>query len=274
MSPVKDDRIFRSTRIVAALVVPFLVVAFVILFFTPQSSADRFAWAIQPSMTAAFMGAGYLGGSWLFIQTVRGRQWHCVAPGFLPVTAFTIMMLLATVVHWDRFDPSHVPFLIWLVLYVVTPILVPVVWWRNRVTDPHTLEPDDLAVLPVARWTLSLLGVGLLLFAAVTVVSPSIAIKLWPWTLTPLTARILAGWFALLGVGGLVIGREARWSGWTVGLQAIAIWHVLVLVAAVIYRQDFPGGLMNWYLVSVAIVLLGMAALYAVMESRRRVAPA
>jgi hypothetical protein len=274
MKPAKDDRIFRSTRVVAALVVPFLVTAFVILFFTPQTSADRFAWAIQPSMTAAFMGAGYLGGSWLFIQTVFGRQWHRVAPGFPAVTAFTIAMLLATVVHWDRFDPGHLPFLIWLVLYVITPVLIPVIWWRNRVTDPHVLEPGDLEVLPAARWGLGVLGAGLLAFAVITFIIPTVAIDLWPWALSPLTARILAGWFALLGVGGLVIARESRWSGWTVGLQAIAIWHILVLAAAAIYRADFPGGLLNWYILSVAAVLMGMALLYATMERRRRALPA
>lgn len=273
MNTVKDDRIFRSTRVVAALVVPFLVLAFIILFFMPQTSADRFAWAIQPSMTAAFMGAGYLGGSWLFIQTVRGRQWHRVAPGFPAVTAFTIAMLLATVVHWDRFDPGHPPFLIWLILYAITPILVPIVWWRNRVTDPHSPEPGDLVVLPAARWGLGLLGAGLLAFAVVTFVTPSFAMSLWPWALTPLTARILAGWFALLGVGGLVIARESRWSGWAVGLQAIALWHVLVLTAAVIYQKDFSGGLLNWYLLSVVIVLVGMALLYATMEKRRQSLP-
>ena len=34
---MKDDRIFPFTRIVAAIVVPFLVLAFLILYFFPYS---------------------------------------------------------------------------------------------------------------------------------------------------------------------------------------------------------------------------------------------
>ncbi len=105
----QDDRIFPSTRVISAVVVPFLVLAFLILYLTPEQSGERFAWEIKPSMTAAFMGAGYLGGSWLFISTVFGRRWHRVAAGFLPVTTFTIFMLLATIVHWDRFDSRPYP---------------------------------------------------------------------------------------------------------------------------------------------------------------------
>lgn len=271
MTLITDDRIFRSTRIVAALVVPFLVLAFIILYFLPESSGERFAWEIRPDMTAAFMGAGYLGGSWLFLNVIWGKRWHRVAPGFPPVTAFTIGMLLATALHWERFDVGHLPFLIWLVLYVVTPFLVPFVWWRNRTTDPGTPEADDVVVPAAARWALAALGVVLLASAVVAFAWPDVVIRIWPWTLTPLTARILGGWFALLGVGGLVIARDSRWSAWPVGLQAIAIWHVLVLVAAYLYRADFPGGLFNWYLISVVVVLLGMAGLFVMMERRRRV---
>ena len=33
--PVRDDRVYRETQALAALIVPFLVVAFVILYFFP-----------------------------------------------------------------------------------------------------------------------------------------------------------------------------------------------------------------------------------------------
>lgn len=263
---IRDDRISPSTRIVSAIVVPFLVLAFIILYLTPGRSGERFAWEIQPAMTAAFMGAGYLGGAWVFINAIFGRRWHRVAAGFLPVTTFTIFMLLATIVHWERFDLSHIPFLLWLGLYVITPVLVPLIWWHNRVTDPGTLEPDDQRVPAVARWALRLLGLGLVVFAVIGFIVPEWVIGLWPWMLTPLTARIMSGWFALLGVGGLVIANESRWSGWQVGLQSIGLWHLLVIIAALIHPSDFPGGLGNWYVISVVLVLLGMLSLYLVME--------
>lgn len=263
---LRDDRIFASTRIISAVVVPFLVLAFLVLYLSPEQSGARFAWEIKPAMTTSFIGAGYLGGAWLFINAIFGRRWHRVAAGFLPVTTFTIFMLLATFLHWDRFDINHLPFQLWLGLYVITPVLVPLMWWRNRVTDPLTPERRDQLVPALPRRSLLLLGIVLLLFAFAGFIFPDRLVSLWPWTLTPLTARIMSGWFALLGVGGLVIANENRWSGWRVGLQSIGLWHLLVVVAAVIHQDDFTNGLFNWYIVAVVLVLLGMMGLYLGME--------
>ncbi len=147
----KDDQIRPSTRIVAAVIVPILVQAFTILFFMPEQSGIRFAWPIQSPMTAAYMGAGYLGGAWLFANVVFRRRWHRVASGFWSVTAFTWAMLLATVLHWDRFDPTHPPFQLWLDLYILTPLLVPFVWSLNRSADTGVPEPGDPVVPATVR---------------------------------------------------------------------------------------------------------------------------
>lgn len=267
---IKDDHIFRSTRVVAAIIVPVLLLAFLILFLFPQTTGQRFAWEINPAMTAAYMGAGYLGGAWLFFNVIIGRRWHRIAAGFPPVTAFTISMLIVTALHWQRFDLGHFPFLLWLILYIVTPFLVPLLWWRNRVTDPGTPEVDDVIVPTFARWSLRLLGAFLLFCALVWMIYPEWLVSIWVWPLTPLTARILSGWFTILGVGGLIIAHDLRWSAWKAGLQSIGLWHVLVLIGAVIHRVDFPSGLLNWYLISVVVVLTGMIILYKSMENRRR----
>ncbi len=62
---MKDDLILPLTRIVAIVVIPFLWLAFLILFFFPDQTGERFAWQITPHMTSLYIGAGYLGGSWL-----------------------------------------------------------------------------------------------------------------------------------------------------------------------------------------------------------------
>lgn len=267
----KNDRILLLTRIIAGAVVPFLVLAFLILYVSPQPTGRWFAWDINPRMTAAYMGAGYLGGAYLFLHTVFGRRWHRIANAFLPVTAFTLSMLIITIIHWDRFELTHLPFWVWLVLYILTPVLLPWTWLRNRPTDPQSPEVEDATVPAGARWIMMGLGIFLLVFAVVTIISPAVAIRIWSWTLSPLTARVLGGWSALLGVGGLLISREERWSAWRVGLESIALWHILVLIAAVVNRPDFKdGNLANWYVMSVVLVLIGMAVLYVAMQTRRR----
>jgi hypothetical protein len=266
MTRSPSDRIHLLTRVVAAIVIPFLVLAFVILYFFPDQSGERFAWAIKPHMMAMFIGAGYIGGAYLFVRTALGSPWHRVAPGFLPVTAFTLSMLVVTVLHWARFDIRHFPFQLWLILYVVTPFLVPYLWIRNRVEDTGAPEEEDAVVPAVARWGMTLVGAVIAVFALIGLISPSTLLGLWVWTLTPLTTRILSGWFSLLAVGGLTIGREIRWSAWKVGLVSIGLWHALILVAAILNPADFPGGVVNWYTVLVALGLVGMVGLVLYMR--------
>lgn len=270
MKHEKDDRIYPATRIVAAIIVPVLLLAFVILYLFPSTTGERFAWEIRPLIQSAYMGAGYLGGAWLFFNAVIGRRWHHVAAGFLPVTTFTISMLLDTLFYWDGFDLSHFPFILWLILYIITPILVPFLWWQNRVQDPGTPEADDVIVPPVARWGLGLLGGFILLFAVVGFLFPDWLISVWVWPMDSLAARIITGWFALLGIGGLIISRDFRWSAWKVGLQSIALWQVMVVVAAVVHSADFTNGFFNWFIIGIVLVLFGMAGLYFLMEGRQK----
>jgi hypothetical protein len=271
MTRSPSDRTYTFTRVVAALVVPFLVLAFAVLYFVPDQSGARFAWAIKPHMMAMFIGAGYIGGAYLFVRTALGSPWHRVAPGFLPVTAFTLSMLVVTILHWARFDIRHFPFQLWLILYVITPFLVPYLWIHNRVEDTGAPEEVDAVVPTVARWGMTLVGAVIGAFALIGLVSPSTLLGLWVWTLTPLTARILSGWFFLLAVGGLTIGRETRWSAWKTGLVSIGSWHALILLAAILNPGDFSGGVVNWYTVLVALGLAGMLGL--VLYMRRRPAP-
>jgi hypothetical protein len=172
------DKTDAFARIVAAIIVPILLLAFVILYFVTDQSGQRFAWSIAPHMTAAFMGAGYLGGSYVFLRMALGAPWHSVTRSCAPITAFTIAMLVVTVLHWERFDLGHFPFQLWLILYVVTPILIPYLWLRNRHADPGTLAKDDVAVPLAARWAMALTGTAIGLFALLGFVAPTVLVDL------------------------------------------------------------------------------------------------
>ena len=267
---IQDDRILLQTRLVLIVVVPFLLLAFLILYFFPDLSGERFAWAIKPHMTALFMGSGYLGGAYMFIFAIFGKRWHRIKAAFPPVTTFTVAMLLATVIHWDRFDLSHFPFQLWLFLYIVTPFIVPYLWIKNRVTDPGTPEPDDLTVPILAKWAFMAFGVMGIGMAIFMFISPQSIIAIWPWTLSPLTARILGGWFGLLGVGGLYASQDSRWSAWRVPLQSITFWGILILLGAFMNPTDFTNGLWNPFTIGTMVVIVVLAVFHAGMEIRRK----
>jgi hypothetical protein len=188
-----SNRIRIETRLLALIVVPILVMAFVYLYFLQPRSAELFAWEINPPVMAAFVGAGYLGGAYYFVRVIFGRKWHHVAAGLLPVGAFVWFMFLTTLLHWARFDKSHFPFQLWLAIYSVTPFLIPIVWWRNRAADPGTAEPGDISV---PRWLAILTGaIGLIfvIFGLICLVSPARVADNWFWSISPLMVRVLGG---------------------------------------------------------------------------------
>ena len=162
------DRVLPLTRGVAAAIVPFLVVAFAVLYPFPGDTKRLFAWQIRPTMTPMVLGAVYLGGSYFFLRAVRARRWHTVAGGFLPVGSFATLMGIATILHWNKFLHGNVAFWLWAGLYFTTPFLVWGVWAvnRGRATKPG---PGDLLLSPAARAVMAGTGalavvVGLYLF--------------------------------------------------------------------------------------------------------------
>jgi hypothetical protein len=270
-STLPDDAIRPLTRGVAAAVIPFLLAAFIILYLFPGSTGRLFAWEIASPLTAALMGAGYLGGAYFFGRVLAGRRWHEVAAGFPPVAVFTVIMLAVTLLHWANFNTGNWPFWVWLGLYLLTPILVTLAWWSNRPADPRRSEPGDALLPPAAGIVATAAGLALLAAAIGLFVMPERAAELWPWPLTPLTARVVAGWLALLGVGALALRGERRWSAWRVPLQSVLLWQALLAVAFVWRREAFgPGGPLNWFTLFTIGGLIVAAGFYLVMERRRR----
>jgi hypothetical protein len=66
-----DDRVLPLTRGIAAFIVPFLVVAFAVLYLWPGDTDRLFAWPIRPTMTAMVLGSAYLGGAYFFVCAAR-----------------------------------------------------------------------------------------------------------------------------------------------------------------------------------------------------------
>jgi hypothetical protein len=227
---MRDDRVFRETRLLGAVIVPFLVVAFALLYFFPDDTRHWFAWDVQPTITPLIMGAGYVAGAYFFLRVARETRWHRIQVGFLPVTAFTLFMAIGTFNHLDRFATAHVAFWIWLGLYVVTPVLVPLAWWRNRATDRGTPEAGEPPLPGLVRPLLLTVGAVQTAVALMLLLSPSTMIEHWPWQLTPLTAQTLGGWFALPGVTAVMMGLDGRWTAIRITLESQLIGLALILL--------------------------------------------
>jgi hypothetical protein len=266
----KSNRIFNGTRWTAILIIPFLVVAWVILYLFPQDTEALFAWPIIPAMTARLMGAGYLAGAYFFIRTATAKSWQTVQHGFLPVTIFAAWMAVTTLLHWQRFSHGNFSFITWAVVYAITPFLVFIVWLRNRKEDPHTFLEEDASVPNATRWIMGSMGVILLVMVSVLYIQVDWLIAIWPWTLSPLTARTVMGFFLIPALTFIVLSRDARWSTHRVIIQGQLIGLSLIIVASALSWSDiFSGSPAGWLFITSGIfVLLTLAVYYLVIEKR------
>ena len=275
MATIKDDGIFQSTRMIAGFVIFILLLAFIILYIFPQKTDVWFSWTVKPGLMSMLMGAGYLAGAYFFLRVFTFESWHRVQLGFLPITLFTILMFLATLLHWNRFHHGTWAFYLWTAIYAITPFLVPFLWLRNRVTDPGIPEHADVLFSNNARWILAFistagLGISLLFFAF-----PSLYISLAPWALTPLTARVGAGWAALAAATVLSVASDQRWSSARTLLEAGLIGVALMLLAFVRAWADLnPASSMTWaFLIAFALLIIGFGAVHFMLDERARQHP-
>lgn len=109
------------------------------------------------------------------------------------------------------------------------------------------------------------LAMGLFLFLA-----PAAAIRIWPWHLTPLTARVLGAIFCL-GLAGIGAPIDRRWSSARLPFQVAATMLALIIVAGICARTEFdPSNALTWVF---AAGFVGLAAalimVYARMERTR-----
>jgi hypothetical protein len=256
---VRDDRVLALTRWVSLVIVPFLVVAFCVLVPWPTDTGRLFAWEIKPTLTSMVLGSVYLGGAYFFLRAFRARQWHTVKGGFVPVGTFATLMGIATVAHWGKFLHSHVAFWLWAGLYFTTPFLVFFVYFANRRHDAPAAGQDLLLSVGVSRIIAAAGGLSLLTGAFLFLL-PQQAVSVWPWTLTPLTARVLGAIFCL-GIAGLGAPFDRRWSSARVLFQVAGLMLALIVVAGARATGEFDSANAMTWLISAGFI----AALVAVI---------
>ena len=258
----QDDAILRETRWTSWVVVAVLLPALVVLWGFPGETADLWAWTIKPHLTPIFMGSGYGAGAYFFARAAFGRRWHEVSAGVLSAAFFAAIMLVVTLIHWDKFNHGDAPFWAafafygWVGVYIASPVVVSWLWLRNNRTDPHRPEPADALVGPGVRRAAKLISAVLGATALVLLIRPSIAVEHGPWTLTPLTTRVIAAFTAQVAFGGLLVSLDERWSSWRVLLQTFLVATALLLVGVIRAWGDLETGR-----VSAWIFLGGLAAL-------------
>jgi hypothetical protein len=259
-----DDRLDPLARWVFLVLVPLTAVFGPLLVLNPGHTASYWSWTISPSMSAVWVGAGYTFGACAITTMLVLNRWRTSIIAIVATIPFAVAMLVATLLHLDRFATGTVRFAIWMTIYVLLPVGLVAIYLRGRRADPGVQPTDEFLPLWVARTGAAVgvlvLAVGLLLFVA-----PSTGGRLWPWPLTPLMAQVVAGWLFFFGGGAAMLGVERRFLAVQAFLPSVVVWSGVLGVVGFFHLDDFTRGpaATAGYFTITAVVAVGSLALWA-----------
>ena len=234
----RDDRVLPTTRGLAAFIAPFLIAGFVLLYVLPGETGRLWAWPIQSHLTSMLLASAYLGGCYFFLRVLLVEQrWAAVRAGFVSVALFAALLGVATIEHWDKFSHGNPAFWLWAGLYFSAPLLVVAAWLANQRYAARP-APDEPRLGHVARVVAAGTGALAVLTGAWLFLAPERAIGVWPWALTPLTAKVVGATFCL-GAAGLVVLLDGRWESVRLMRRVQLVMFVLIAGAVFRARQEF-----------------------------------
>ncbi|MGY1771354.1 hypothetical protein [Blastococcus sp. SYSU D00813] len=242
-------RVLPAMRVLLGVFSALTALAVVALFVLAEQTDETFAWTIQPPLTAAFLGAGYAAGCVLVVLSLRRSAWADVRVPVGTVLVFVVLTLAATLLHLDRFhlDPDTSGAVavaagwFWLAVYVTVPVgMVATLWPQERApgADPPARAPLPRVLrVALAAESVVLTAVGAALFAA-----PGTATALWPWPLTPLTARVVAAWLVAFGLATALAAVAGDLQRLRTAAVAYTVFGVLVAVAVARFADTVAWG--------------------------------
>ena len=213
--------------------------AFVLLFVLSQETEDWFSWTIQPPLTAAFLGASYLAALVLFVWTARYGDWRSAQATLVPVSVIAVLLLVATIIHEDRFHDDLFGWF-WKAAYLLAPIAIAVAVARQL----RRAGQDGRARAPLPgllRVALAIQGITMLVVGIYLFVDPGSADSLWPWDLTPLTARAIGAFVAGFGASALHAVFVNDLHSFEGAALAYGVLGAFQLIALAIHAGDLTG---------------------------------
>jgi hypothetical protein len=235
----------------------------VFLYFLPGKAEYDYAWEIEPAINAAFLGAGYLAGTVATALVVFGaRSWRSLRILPLPLVVLSVGLMGATLIHADRFRWDYAPTWVWTGVYAGVPFVVAYLWFRQERGAPR--PPAAHPGLRVLRVASAVLGAILAAGSIALYAAPHALAGLWPWELTPLLARCIASWHALVATSLITSAVTLRRpSEAIIPYATLLSWSGLLLLLPLLHSGDVVPGvsLVAWMGIQVALFVLAAYAL-------------
>jgi hypothetical protein len=269
------------TTVMRVVLVVFLALAglaFILLYLRGGHTDREFAWTIRPTITAAFLGAGYGAGCVLVVACLRRRPWAEARVGIGIVLLFSGMILVMTLIYHDRFhfgaaNGAIARFAAWVFLAVY--VFVPTVgtWLFVREQRLAGTPPSGGPALP--GWfkvAITAQGGIMIVFGAALYVAPAVFARAWPWTLTSLSGLAVGSWLVPIGLGNLLVFHENDLRrAWVPALTSVA-YGLLQLGAIARYGDQVQwqeAGAWVWVALLISMIVTGGYGLLATSRAAK-----
>jgi hypothetical protein len=163
-------------------------------------------------------------------------RWRSVQPLGAALAVLSVLLIGATIIHAGKFRWLYPPTWVWTAVYAIAPVAIAVLSARQRrlttvpPADPHLRLLRTLSL--VAGAVLAIGGIALYAFP----------VKLgahWPWLLTPLLARAVASWYAMVATAliACAIGLRRRHEVF-IPYLTLTVWAALLLAIPALHAGD------------------------------------
>jgi len=249
-------------RLWLAVEVLFGVGAVMAIGISPADTKTNFAWPIQPVVMAATLGAFYITSAPLFLLPLFAKRWEMIRAMILPAALFSTVQLVATFLHWDKFSVGTPPFYVWFASYLLPPpIFVAAYLWHQRQAASRSVTSAE----PIPLWLNRLLvvcGSILTLGAILVFLFPELLIPIFPWQLTPLTARSLSGWLIAVGTIMLWMSRENDQTRVRLATPMLILILPALLLQILRFADQVNWGNLVLWLILLLFGIVGFCGLY------------
>jgi hypothetical protein len=270
-SPIKSTTsLMRLVLYVASILVLAVSIS---LYFLPEKTDTYFSWTINPPLTAAFLGAGYLASFFLEFFSARERVWANARTAVPAVWTFTTLTLIVTLVHIDRFHFDAPRFItvfgtwFWLLVYVSVPIVMGMAWILQA--RRPGMDPPHISTLP--SWLRGLLvvqGVVMLVVGTIMLLSPQTIIPGWPWALSALTGRAIGAWGIGIGIIAIQALWENEWGRLRPMLFSYMLYGALQTLNLLRFSAELDRAQPSAWIVVLFILSLFLVGLYGLWAAR------
>lgn len=255
------DKNMRNMLFIASMLVFIIGIS---LYLFSEQTATYFAWTINPPLTAAFLGAGYLASFIIEFLSAREKTWVRARLAVPAVTVFTFITLIVTLIHLDKFHLNSPQFItvgitwVWIAVYASVPIIMS--WLLVKQMQKTSIEPARIAPLSrIIQIILYIQGISMTLIGIFMLVSPDLMIPAWPWTLSALTSRAIGAWGVGMGIVATYAAWENDWWRLSAAMTSYALFGFLQLINIIRYPTT-----LQWELPSAILYTLFMVSIFAI----------